>query len=112
MAGINTTVAFGGAQVTVSGVAAVGLADLTFQDSEGNTLTDAQVLQASRVVITVDGGANPLRYLYHGQNPTASSGHYVAANGRAEVIGTQNINQLRLISTQAAGSAATITLEQ
>lgn len=112
MAGINATNAFGAAQVTISGVSAVGLADLTFHDDAGTVLTDAQVLQASRVVITLDGGTPAVRYFYHGEAPTANSGHYLAETDRwAEVLGTHNVNRLRLISTNAAGSSATITLE-
>jgi hypothetical protein len=68
-------------------------------------LTQAQVNQATKATVTA--GANPIRYLLSGETPTATFGHYVAANGTEEIEGREDIYHLKLI---AVGGDSLITV--
>jgi hypothetical protein len=96
---INTTVAFADGGDTVSS-SAIDLEDIGF--------TTAQIDQANRAWISVSG--EPVRYRYTGTAPTASVGHYIAADTTIEIAGNSNLRQLQFIAV-SADAAIWITLE-
>jgi len=98
---IHTTTAFAFGSGSVS-TTALALADLT-------GLSDELVAQADRARITV--ATNPVRYRYDGGAPTATIGHYLAANEETEIVGRQNIANLRFIRAGGSDGVVSVTLE-
>jgi hypothetical protein len=70
--------------------------------SETNTVdattAEALTVPAAATVALVTAGANAIRYRLDGNDPTASVGHYVAANGNLEVF-INDLKAVRFIST-------------
>jgi hypothetical protein len=58
----------------------------------------ALTVPAAATTALVTAGANPIRYRMDGNDPTASVGHYVAANGNLEVF-VNDLTKIRFIST-------------
>lgn len=98
---IHTTTAFAFGSGSVS-TTALALADLT-------GLSDELVAQADRARITV--ATNPVRYRYDGGAPTATVGHYLAADGETEIVGRKNIANLRFIRVGGSDGVVSATLE-
>lgn len=98
---IHTTVAYAFGAHTVS-TTVLGLVDVT-------GLTAALVGRAARVRLTCNSGA--LHYRYDGGDPTTASGHYLGVNASTEIVGAQNIEQLRLSRSGSTDAALAVTLE-
>jgi hypothetical protein len=97
---INTTSGYAFATDDVAGTA-LTLADIGF--------TDDEIRAAQRARITV--AAFPIRYTYEGTTPTASVGHYLAADGETELVGNENISNLQVIRATGSTGVISITLE-
>ncbi len=100
---ISTTTAFAFANGAVSNTA-LALTDAPF------SFTQAQLDRASRARITI--ATQPVRYRYDGADPTAAIGHYLAVDAETEIVGNENIQNLRLIRATGVDGAASITLEE
>jgi hypothetical protein len=98
---IHTTTAFAFGSDSVS-TTVIALVDLT-------GLSDELVAQADRARITV--ATNPVRYRYDGDDPTATVGHYLAADSETEIVGRQNIGNLRFIRAGGSDGVVSVTLE-
>ena len=66
------------------------------------------VVNVKRLVITA--GANAIRISWSGDDPSATVGHYIAANGNYTLDGSANCQRLKLVNV-TGGSLTTITLE-
>lgn len=62
------------------------------------TTAQGLTVPAGAVSALVTAGANPVRYRLDGVAPTASTGHYVAANGNVEVYAA-DLTSARFIAT-------------
>lgn len=98
---INTTGAFAFGNQTVSNTALTLEAFTAF--------TQAQVDRANRVILTVE--AQSLRYRYDGTAPTDAIGHLLTAGSRLELVGNDNIQNLRVIRV-TTDSTVMVTLEE
>ena len=73
-------------------------------------LDAALVNQADRARVTVS--SNAVRYRYDGANPSASTGHYLAADGETIITGKENIARLSFIRAGSADASVSVTLEK
>jgi len=69
----------------------------------------ATVADSVRATITAREGG--VMFTYDGTTPTADIGHYVGPNQSAVVVGTDNINALKLIREASTSAKVTITVE-
>lgn len=102
MPNIQTTIAFAYDVDTVSTVVQT-LAEI-------GALTQAQVDQAQRARITCN--TNAINYTYDGTAPTTSAGHTIPTNGTVEIVGNQNIKNVKLIRSGGSNATVAVTLEK
>jgi len=98
--GINKTIASAFDQHTISNTA-LALVDLDF--------TAAQVLQTSRVIVSVRSGQVNIRY--DGTAPTVAIGHTFFTGDIFEIVSNADIQNLQLIRNGATDAVVDVTLE-
>jgi len=99
---IVTTLAYASGSEAVS-TSAVNLASFSGLDA-------ALVSQADRARITASN--NAVRYRYDGVNPSASVGHYLAADSEVVITGKENIARLSFIRAGSGDAVVFVTLEK
>ncbi len=86
---------------TVGTSAALGMQALGF--------TVAELNQARQALVTA--GANPIRYCVTGQAPTATAGHYLAANGNVAIESRGDCFNLQVLAV-GGSSIVTVTISR
>lgn len=99
---IQTTIAFAYDVDTLS-TAVQTLAEI-------GALTQAQVDQAHKARITCN--SNAINYTYNGTDPTTTQGHTIPTNGTVEIVGNQNIRNVKLIRSGGSNATVAVTLEK
>lgn len=60
--------------------------------------------------VTITAYGQPIMFLWDGQNPTATDGHYIPAYGTAVVEGLTNVQNVRMIRADDATADARVTV--
>lgn len=65
-------------------------------------------IRAVAALITVE--TNPMRFMIHGSNPSATTGHKMDAGQSYVIMGEQNVANFRCIDTATGASAVMVTV--
>jgi hypothetical protein len=103
MGAYQTTIAYQTKSSTVSS-SVVGISDA------GWSWTTGYVALAERAVITSRSAGVMVRW--DGGDPTSTLGHLIAQNGTLEVLGMDNIANLKFIRESGSDAVVSVTLEK
>ncbi len=78
-------------------------------DNAGFSWGTNDLVNAQKAVITAR--TNGVMVTYSGEDPTATLGHFLAANDNMVVYGNDNINNLKFLREADADAELSITLE-
>ena len=79
-------------------------------DAAGWSWTAGNLALAERCVITARSA--PIMVRWDGGDPTATLGHYIAADSTLELTGGLNVNNVHLIRASGSDSTVSISLEK